>query len=98
MLEPATIGNADSGHREPPLPQMALLRYRGLYDYIDAAENAAIWLSAAISPALLTIAVVLKAINEQVGYLVVLGALITAILYRICRAPTLLCLQVLGGF
>jgi hypothetical protein len=45
----------------------------------DAAENAAIWLSAAVFFALLTIAVGPKAINEQVGYLVVLGALIAAI-------------------
>jgi hypothetical protein len=45
----------------------------------DAAENAAFWLSGAVFFALFTIATGPKAIDEQVGYFVIIGALIAAI-------------------
>jgi hypothetical protein len=45
----------------------------------DAAENAAAWLGAAVFFAVVTIAVGSKAIDKEVGYFILIGALIAAI-------------------
>jgi hypothetical protein len=45
----------------------------------DAAENAACWLSAAVFFALLTISIGPKAIEKEVGYFVIICALIAGI-------------------